>query len=108
VTTSGPARADPGLRIGTRGGLDLRDGADPYLGVDLRVSFSRSRLTLYLTFDQMLGAKATLYRVGVNALYYLPVPTRRVDPYVGVGVNVTSFSLREPRPASTTMAVASA
>ncbi len=95
---SGSARADPGLRIGTRGGVDLRDGADPYLGVDLRVSFSRSPLTINPTFDYVFDAKATLYRIGVNALYYLPVPIRRLDPYVGVGVNVTSFSITEKTP----------
>jgi hypothetical protein len=95
VIAAGPARADPGLRIGTHGGVELRDGADPYLGVDLRVSFSRSPLTINPTFDRVFDAKATLYRLGVTALYYLPVPIRGIDPYVGVGVNVTSFSLTE-------------
>ena len=98
VIAAGPLRADPGLRVGPRGGVDLRNGADPYVGVELRLSFSRSPLTINPTFDHLFDAKATLYRVGVNALYYLPVPIRRVDPYVGVGVNVTSFSLKEATP----------
>ena len=95
VVVSGPAWADPGIRIGSRGGVEFRNGADPYAGVDLRLSFPLTPLTINPTFDYVFDQKATLYELSVNALYYLPVPIQRVDPYVGVGVNVTSFTYNE-------------
>lgn len=94
----GPAWADLGVRIGSRGGVDLRDDVDPYVGVDLRLSFPFSPLTINPTFDYLFDKKTTLYQLSVNALYFLPVPTRRVDPYVGVGVNVTHFSFKKTTP----------
>lgn len=98
VIASGPAWADPAVRIGSRGGAVLRDDADPYVGVDLRLSFPLSPLTINPTFDYVFDEKTTLYQVSVNALYYLPVPIRRVDPYVGVGVNVSGFSFKDQTP----------
>ncbi len=99
LLVSGLSWADPGVRIGSRGGVELQGGVDPYVGADLRLSFSRSPLTINPTFDYAFDEKVTLYRLSVNALYYLPVPIRRVDPYAGIGVNVTSFSFKETTPA---------
>jgi hypothetical protein len=95
VVVSGPAWADPGIRIGSRGGVALRDGADPYVGADLRLSFPLSPLTINPTFDYVFDDKMTLYQLSVNALYYLPVPIRHFDPYIGVGVNVIAFSFKQ-------------
>ena len=95
---SGPARAEPGVRIGPRAGVALRDDADPYVGVDLRLSFPQSPLTINPTFAYFFDEKTTLYQVSVNALYYLPVPIRRVEPYVGIGVDVTAFSFKDNAP----------
>jgi hypothetical protein len=95
AVVSGPAWADPAIRIGSRGGVELGDAADPYVGVDLRLSFPLSPLTINLTFDYVFDQKITLYELSVNALYYLPIPIQRVDPYVGVGVNVTSFTYKQ-------------
>ena len=92
---SGPAWADPSIRVGTRGGVELGDDADAYAGVDLRLSLPRSPLTINPTFDYVFDERGTVYHLSVNALYYLPVPIPRVDPYVGVGVNVTVFSFKE-------------
>jgi hypothetical protein len=98
VTTSGPAWADPGIRIGSRGGVELGDATNPYVGVELRLLFPLSPLTINPAFDYLFDDKATVYRVSVNALYYLPVPIERIDPYVGVGFNVTAFSFKEGMP----------
>lgn len=92
---SGPAWADPGVRVGAHGGVDFGDATDPHAGVDLRLSFSRSPLTLSPTFDYVFDGKMTLYKVSVNALYYLPVPLERVDPYAGVGFDVTAFAFKQ-------------
>jgi hypothetical protein len=95
---SGSAAADPAVRIGSRGGVALGDAADPYVGVDLRLSFPASPLTINPTFDYTFDARRTVYEVSVNALYYLPVPIQRVDPYVGIGANVTSFAYKQNTP----------
>src|SRR5262245_27636663 len=95
VLASGPAWADPGVRIGSRGGLDLQGDGDPYVGVDLRLSLPRTPLTINPAFDYVFDEKMTMYQLSFNALYYLPVPIGRVDPYVGVGATVTAFSLKE-------------
>lgn len=93
-----PARADPGVRIGSRGGLELRDTTDPYLGLDLRLSFPLTPLTLNPTFDYVFDPNRTLYEISLNALYYLPIPIQRIDPYLGVGANFTSFSFKQLMP----------
>ena len=90
------ARADPAVRIGARGGVELRDHADPFVGVDLRLAFPLTPLTVNPTFDYVFDPGETLYEVSVNALYFLPVPTTRVDPYLGIGVNLTIFKVNSP------------
>jgi hypothetical protein len=92
---SSPAAADPAIRIGSRGGVELGDASDPYAGVDVRLSFPLSPLTINPTFDYVFDDKRTLYEISVNALYYLPIPIQHVDPYVGVGFNVTTFTFKQ-------------
>jgi hypothetical protein len=92
----GPTRADPAVRIGARGGVELRDHADRYAGVDLRLAFPMTPLTINPTFDYVFDPAETLYEVSVNALYFLPVPTTPLDPYLGIGVNLTIFKLNTP------------
>jgi len=94
VGVSGPAWADPAIRLGARGGVQLGDATDPYFGVDLRVSFLLSPLTINVTFDDVFDKEMSDYQVSVNALYDVTVPLRRVDPYVGIGANVTAFSFK--------------
>ncbi|HSR99256.1 MAG TPA: hypothetical protein VLM79_19525, partial [Kofleriaceae bacterium] len=50
------------------------------------------------TFDYVFDDKMTLYKVSVNALYYLAVPLEHVNPYVGIGFDVTAFSFKESGP----------
>ena len=95
---SGSARADVGVRLGPRAGVELHDDADPFVGADLRLSFPLSPLVINPTFDHFFDEKTTVYQLSFNALYDLPLPTRRLDPYVGVGVNVTRFSFKENTP----------
>jgi hypothetical protein len=95
---SGSVAADPAVRIGSRGGLELGGATDPYVGVDVRLAFPLSPLTINPTFDYVFDAQRTLYEISVNALYYVPVAIPRVDPYVGVGVNVTSFTYKQTTP----------
>lgn len=94
LIVSGPAWADPGVGVGAHGGVELGDATDPQAGIDVRLAFSRSPLTINPTFDYVFDARRTLYHVSVNALYDLPVPLGRVDPYLGIGFNVTAFSFK--------------
>lgn len=88
------ARAEVGLRLGPRAGLEF-ENQDWFIGADVRLSFPLSPLTINLTFDYYFAEDQTLFQIGVNALYYVPTPARLLDPYVGVGVGLTSFSLDE-------------
>lgn len=67
------ARADGGVSLGPRGGLQFRGDTDPFVGADLRLTFAVSPLTLNPTFDHHFAKDRTLWQVGVNALYALPV-----------------------------------
>jgi opacity protein-like surface antigen len=88
------ARADVGVRIGPRGGVQLRGDTDPFVGADLRLTFSLSPLTLNPTFDYHFDEDRTLFQVGVNALYALPVSVP-FQPYAGVGIALTAFAYDE-------------
>jgi opacity protein-like surface antigen len=88
------ARADAGVSLGPRGGLQLRGDTDPFVGADLRLTFSLSPLTLNPTFDYHFDEDRTLFQVGVNALYALPV-SAPVKPYAGVGMGLAVFAYDE-------------
>jgi len=92
------AAGDPAMRVGPRAGLELRDGADAVVGVDLRMSFPLSPLTINPTFFHVLDPKMRIEELNVNALYHLPVALERLDPYLGVGVKVTRFSYKDTAP----------
>ena len=95
---AGPAKAAPAVRIGSRAGIELRDKADPFVGVDLRLSFLLSPLTINPTFDYVFDQKRTMYETSINALFHLPLPFRLMTSYVGVGFNVTTFAYKEVTP----------
>jgi opacity protein-like surface antigen len=85
------ARADGGVSLGPRGGLQLRGDTDPFVGADLRLTFSLSPLTINPTFDYHFDEDRTLFQFGVNALYVLPV-SAPLKPYAGVGIGLTAFA----------------
>jgi hypothetical protein len=94
LTVGAPARADVGVRLGPRGGLQLRGDTDPFVGADIRLTFSMSPLTLNPTFDYYFDEDRTLFQVGVNAFYALPVSTS-VKPYAGLGIGLTAYAYDE-------------
>jgi len=98
---SSPAAADPANPDRVARGVELGDAKDPYAGVDMRLSFPLSPLTINPTFDYVFDDKRTLYEISVNALYYLPIPIHRVDPYVGVASTSRRSRSSSPRPGST-------
>jgi hypothetical protein len=95
------ARADTGLQIGARTGIqlleddELRSANAFSIGAEARFSFELSPLIVGLTFDHFFVEDRTLFQVGANALYDLPLGLSFLYPYLGVGVGVTSFALPE-------------
>lgn len=92
------ARAAPAVRLGARGGVELREEADPFAGVDLRLSFPLSPLTINPTFDYVFDQQRSLYEASINALFHLPLPLQRLASYVGAGFDVTIFAYKKELP----------
>lgn len=88
--------ADVGVKIGPRGGVQVRGDIDPFVGADLRLTFSLSPLILNPTFDYYFDEDRTLFHIGLNALYALPV-SASVKPYAGAGIALTAFAYDETR-----------
>ena len=94
-------RADTGVQVGVRGGIQLLDDDKldhanaPLLGAEARFGFELSPLIVALTFDHFFVDDRTLFQVGANALYDLPIGHSFLYPYFGAGVGVTRFALPE-------------
>lgn len=97
------ARADTGVQIGARSGIQLLDDDELghqntfSIGGEARFSFELSPLLVGLTFDHFFVGDRTLFQAGANALYDLPVGLSFLYPYLGVGVGVTGFNFPEAR-----------
>ena len=95
------AGADTGVQVGARAGIQLLDDAklrfDNALSVggEARFSFELSPLIVGLTFDHFFVEDRTLFQVGANALYDLPLELSVLYPYVGIGIGATHFALPE-------------
>jgi opacity protein-like surface antigen len=93
--------ADTGVQVGARSGIQLLD--DDALrhknalsvGAEARLSFELSPLIVALTFDHFFVEDRTLFQVGANALYDLPLRHSFLYPYLGAGVGMTRFALPE-------------
>jgi hypothetical protein len=98
--------ADTGVQVGVRSGIQLLDDdalrhkSAPSVGAEARLSFELSPLIVALTFDHFFVKDRTLFQVGANALYDLPLGLSFLYPYVGAGVGVTRFALPEGGPIS--------
>lgn len=104
-TAVAPAvRADTGVQVGVHSGIQLldddalRDQSAPSVGAEARLSFELSPLIVALTFDHFFVEDRTLFQVGANALYDLPIGHSFLYPYLGAGVGVTRFALPESGP----------
>ena len=96
-SVSQAAEADVGAQLGAHGGVELGGKVAPYLGGDVRLSVPTSPLLLQPTFDYVFDDERTLYHIGANALYELKIHSL-LQPYLGVGVSVSSFRLRSHSP----------
>src|SRR6476659_6911027 len=93
--------ADTGLQVGVRSGIqllhdhELRDKNALSVGAEARLSFELSPLIVALTFDHFFVPDRTLFQVGANALYDLPIGHSFLYPYLGAGLGLTRFALPE-------------
>lgn len=87
--------ADIGLQLGPQVGVSLSNDNDAYAGLSMRLTSSGSPLTIQPTFRYVFAEDQTLYHIGINLLYEFP-PVSRIQPYLGTGVNFSSFSLKKP------------
>lgn len=85
-------RADTGVRLGPHAGVVLGNDAGPYAGLGLGLTASSSPLTIQPSFSYVFDEDQTLYHVAGNVLYEVPV-TFRLEPYFGVGANLSAFKL---------------
>lgn len=98
------ARAETGVQVGLHGGIqllhdhDLHDRNAPSAGAEARFSFELSPLIVALTFDHFFVRDRTLFQLGANALYDLPIQHPFLYPYLGAGVGLTRFALPEEAP----------
>jgi opacity protein-like surface antigen len=94
-------RADTGVQLGVRGGVqlldndELRHGSAPSVGPEARFGFALSPLVVALSFDHFFVEDRTLYQIGANALYDLPIAHSFLYPYAGVGLGLTGFAVPE-------------
>jgi len=93
-----PATATPAVRLGARGGVELREKADPFAGLDLRLSFPLSPVTINPTFDYVFDHDRRLYETSINALFHLPLPLHWLASYVGAGFDLTTFAYKTAEP----------
>src|SRR6188768_3355209 len=102
ILASRAAEADVGVQAGPHAGVALSSDVDPYVGLDLRLTAPSSPLTIQPTFDYVFDENQTLYHVGGNLLYEVPVAFR-LKPYFGVGMNYSTFALDKPSGPSMTV-----
>lgn len=100
VAVAPAARADTGVQLGAHGGIQLLDGElrqrnAPSVGGEARFGFALSPLVVALSFDHFFVEDRTLYQIGANALYDLPIAHSFLYPYAGVGLGVTGFAMPE-------------
>lgn len=104
-------RANTGAQIGVHGGIQLlhdhglHDENAPSAGAEARFSFELSPLIIALTFDHFFVTDRTLFQIGANALYDLPIRHPFLYPYLGAGVGLTRFALPEEAPGPPTAAM---
>ncbi|WP_018626305.1 outer membrane beta-barrel protein [Niabella aurantiaca] len=87
--------ADIGVQVGPQAGVSLSKNNNAYVGLSLRLTSSGSPLTIQPTFQYVFAENQTLYHLGINLLYEFPF-TSRIKPYLGTGVNLSSFKLKAP------------
>lgn len=97
-TVARTAWADPAIRVGPRGGVEFRQSADATAGLDLRLGFLLTPLTINPSFVYLFDPKITIYEISVNTLYDVPLALGPINPYLGIGFRVTQFSYKEIAP----------
>lgn len=90
ICSATTASAEVGVQAGARGGVDVYKQDAAFAGLDVRLSFRLSPLTIAFSFDLFrLDEGESLQAIAINALYEFPL--RTVRPYAGIGLGVHRF-----------------
>jgi hypothetical protein len=86
--------ADTGVELAPRAGVAYQDATDAFVGGAVRIAPPTSPITVEPTFDYVFDSKQTLYQLGGNLLYHVPIDDR-FAAFGGVGLTMTSFKLAD-------------
>ena len=80
------AQAQTSLSIGAKGGIDLGDVEEPYIGADVRIGFGDAPIRINPFFNYYFAPEdVTFWSAGANALYDFEIEDSAFSPYVGAG-----------------------
>ncbi|MFB6098567.1 MAG: hypothetical protein ABEK84_05540 [Salinibacter sp.] len=89
----GQADITGGPRVGIDAGDDI---GEPFIGADVRIGLSNSRLTINPTFDYYLvDDPLTYWALSTNALYHFGVDNQAFTPYSGAGLGIYRSSIED-------------
>lgn len=80
------AQAQTSVSIGAKGGIDLGDIEEPYVGADVRIDFGDAPVRINPFFNYYFAPEnVTFWSAGANALFDFEVEDSAFAPYVGAG-----------------------
>jgi hypothetical protein len=83
------AQAQTSVSIGAKGGIDLGDIEEPYVGADVRIDFGDAPVRINPFFNYYFAPEnVTFWSAGANALFDFEVEDSAFAPYVGAGAQV--------------------
>lgn len=88
------AQAQTSVSIGAKGGIDLGDIEEPYVGADARIDFGGAPVRINPFFNYYFAPENfTYWSAGVNGLFDFPVEDSPIAPFVGGGVQILNTSI---------------
>ena len=92
-----PMTAEAQTSIGVKGGLDVGDVEEPYVGADVRFAIGDAPIRINPMFNYYFAPEGvTQWSAGANALFDFADADADFQPYVGAGVQLFSTSVDTP------------
>ena len=89
-----PTVADAQVSLGVKGGYDLGDIEEPYVGADARFAIGDAPIRINPTFNYYFAPEGvTFWSAGANALFDFADADADARPYVGAGAAIFSQSI---------------
>jgi hypothetical protein len=88
------AQAQTSVSIGAKGGIDLGDIEEPYVGADARIDFGDAPVRINPFFNYYFAPEnVTFWSAGANALFDFEVEDSAFAPYAGAGAQAFNSSV---------------